>query len=72
MRMIVYKIDVLEELKDAGYNTTRIRREKIFGETTLQKLREKDPDISIKCLDRICRLLDCQPGNIFKYKEDEI
>lgn len=72
MRMIVYKIDVLEELKEAGYNTTRIRREKIFGETTLQKLREKDPDISIKCLDRICGLLDCQPGNIFKYKEDEI
>ena len=33
---IVYKIDVLSALKEAGYNTTRIRKEKIMGEAMLQ------------------------------------
>ena len=36
---IVYKIDVLSALKEAGYNTTRIRKEKIMGEAMLQKIR---------------------------------
>ena len=29
---IRYKIDVLSALKEAGYNTNRIRKEKIMGE----------------------------------------
>ena len=34
---IVYKINVLQALKDAGYNTNKIRKEKIMGEAMLQK-----------------------------------
>lgn len=34
---IVYKIDVLSALKEAGYNTTRIRKEKIMGEAMLKR-----------------------------------
>ena len=36
---IKYKIDVIAALKEAGYNTTRIRKEKIMGEAMLQKIR---------------------------------
>ena len=36
---IQYKIDVIAALKEAGYNTTRIRKEKIMGEAMLQKIR---------------------------------
>lgn len=68
--MIVYKIDVIEALKEAGYNTTRIRREKIISETSLQFLREGKM-IAIKSLDAICRVLDMQPGNIIKYVPDK-
>ena len=35
---IQYKIDVIAALKEAGYNTTRIRKEKIMGEAMLQKI----------------------------------
>ena len=28
--MIVYKIDVLEALKEAGYTTTKLRKEKLL------------------------------------------
>lgn len=66
--MIVYKIDVLESLKEAGYTTTRLRKEKLLNESAIQYLREGKP-VGAKTLDNICRLLDMQPGNIIKYVE---
>lgn len=68
--MIVYKIDVLEALKEAGYNTTRLRKEKLLGENAIQYIRGEKP-VGTKALDRICELLDMQPGNIIKYIENE-
>ena len=66
--MLVYKFDVLESLKEAGYNTSRMRREKIIGENALQKIRTGEM-IGTGTLDTLCRLLDMQPGNIIKYVE---
>lgn len=68
--MLVYKFDVLEMLKEEGYTTTRLRREKIISESSIQYLREGKPAGPI-VLDTLCRLLDMQPGNILKYIEDE-
>lgn len=68
--MLVYKFDVLEMLKEEGYNTTRLRREKIISESSIQYLREGKP-VGPIVLDTLCRLLDMQPGNILKYIEDE-
>ena len=68
--MIAYKIDVLETLKDAGYNTTRLRKEKLLNESALQYLRDGKP-VGAKALNNICMLLDMQPGNIIKYVEEE-
>ena len=67
--MLIYKFDVLESLKEAGYNSNRLRKEKLLGEATIQNIR-KNEMISTKSLDTICRLLDMQPGNIIKYVED--
>ena len=67
-KMLIYKIDVLETLKEAGYNTTRLRKEKLLNESAIQYLREGKP-VGAKALDNICRLLDMQPGNIIKYVE---
>lgn len=67
--MIAYKIDVLESLKEAGYNTTRLRREKLLNESAIQYLREGKL-VGIKALNTLCVLLDMQPGNIIKYVED--
>nr|DAO24765.1 MAG TPA: Cro/C1-type HTH DNA-binding domain protein [Caudoviricetes sp.] len=67
--MFVYKIDVLDTLKESGYNTTRLRKEKLLGENAIQSLR-KNEMVGIIALDKICRLLDMQPGNIIKYVED--
>lgn len=66
---IMYKIDVLKALKDAGYNTNRLRKEKIMGEATIQKIRNGEI-VSHKNLEILCRLLKCQPGDIIEYVEE--
>lgn len=67
---IKYKIDVLEKLKEAGYTTYRIRKEKLFSESTVQKFRNNEP-VSIENISTICKLLNVQPGDIMEYMEDE-
>jgi DNA-binding Xre family transcriptional regulator len=67
--MLTYKIDVLESLKESGYNTTRLRKEKLLGENSIQYLRDGKM-VGSKALDAICKMLDMQPGNIIKYVDD--
>lgn len=69
--MLKYKIDVLETLKENGYNTTRLRKEKLINESAIQCIREGKV-VGTKTLDSICRLLDMQPGNIIKYVDENI
>lgn len=65
-----YKIDTLSVLKEKGYNTNRLRKEKILAESTIQKLREQAP-ISWANIDKLCELLQCQPGDILEYLDGE-
>ena len=68
---VVYKIDILAALKEAGYNTNRIRKDKIMGEAMLQKIRSGQM-VSWAVLETICGLLDCQPGDLIEFvKADE-
>ena len=67
--MLVYKFNVLESLKEAGYNTNRLRKDKILSESAIQALRSNKM-IGIISLDKVCQLLDMQPGNIIKYVEE--
>ncbi|WP_323455010.1 helix-turn-helix transcriptional regulator [Anaerotignum propionicum] len=68
--MLRFKIEVIEELKTKGFNTTRIRREKLIGEKTMQDMKGGILP-GIKVLETLCRLLDCQPGDILEYVKDE-
>ena len=63
-----YKMDVLAELKKAGYNTNRIRKEKIMGEAMLQKLRQEEL-VSWATVEKLCELLNCQVGDLIEYVE---
>lgn len=66
---IRYKINVLSALKEAGYNTNRIRKEKLLSESTLQNIRE-GKIVNANNLAKICQLLDCQPGEILEFVKD--
>lgn len=66
--MLVYKINVLETLKESGYNSTRILKEGLISQSAMQKIRENEM-VGIKTIEKLCELLDMQPGNIIKYVE---
>lgn len=63
---IQYKVDVMQELKIAGYSRTRLRKECILGEATMSKLNHCEP-VSFGVLGKICKILKCQPGDILEY-----
>ena len=67
---IVYKIDILAALKEAGYNTNRLRKEKLLSEGVIQSLRE-NKYIALQNISKICELLNCQPGDLMEYQKDE-
>ena len=63
---IKYKIDIMAALKEKGYTSTRIRNEKLIGQSYLQQIRH-DEIVSWKTIDMICTLLQCQPGDILEH-----
>lgn len=65
-----YKIDILDALKNAGYSSTRLRNERLMGESYMTQLRRGEM-VSWKTVETICKLLKCQPGDIVEFVEDE-
>ena len=63
-----YKVDVLAALKEKGYNTNKIRTEGLLSQSTLQKFRNGQ-GVSWENLETLCKLLECQPGELIEYVE---
>lgn len=64
-----YKKDILTALKEKGYNTNVLRKNRLLSEGVIQSLRRKDP-ISWNNINKICELLECQPGDILEYVDE--
>ena len=63
--MYEYKIDVMKELSERGFTSTRMRKEKILSEATMQNLR-KGKGITTDTLNTICVILRCQPSDVLE------
>lgn len=74
MGKIQYKIDILAAMKEKGWSTYKILQvppeQRPFGQSTVTKLKHGGP-ISFANLAVLCRLLDCQPGDLLEYVPDE-
>lgn len=68
--MLKYKVNILEELKKAGYSSYRLRQEKVLGEATLQKIRIGSTMLTLESLGVICDILHCQPGDLVEWVEN--
>lgn len=68
--LLKYKIDILDALKNIGYTSYKIRKEKLIGEQQMQKIRNGEI-ASKETLNTICKLLNCQPGDILEYVPDQ-
>lgn len=66
---IVYD-KLLELMKRNGITSYTIRQNNIIGQATLQKIKNGG-DIDTRTIAKLCKLLDCQPGDILEYVPDK-
>ncbi len=64
-----FKVNILEALKEKGYTTYKLRKDNILSQSTLQKLRE-GKGLAWENIERLCALLDCQPGDLLEYVKE--
>ena len=65
--IIIKYNNLLEKLADAGYNTSRIRKEHIFSEATLTSIRN-NKDINLRMLVKISLLTNIPIQHLIEYK----
>lgn len=67
--MIVFE-DIMGMLSKRGWSSYRLRHEKILSESIMSRLRSEE-SITTNTIDKLCELLDCQPGDLIHYVPDE-
>ena len=57
-------------MKGKGFSSYRLRKEKLISQAILQKL-SIDGNVDTRKIERLCAMLDCQPGDILEYLPEE-
>ena len=57
-------------MKEKGLTTYRIRKENIISQSALTELNQ-GKSVTIDTIDRLCKALNCQPGDLLEYVPDE-
>ena len=68
MSIKYYKL--LDLLNRNGIGKTELRKKIDISSATLAKI-SKHEYVSLEVIDKICKVLDCQPGDILEYQPDE-
>lgn len=58
-------------LKSKGYTTYKIRKGKILGQGTMTALKNGTGGLDARTIDKLCNILDCQPGDLMEYVPDD-
>lgn len=67
--MIVY-LDIFGKLKEKGWTSYQLRTRKILSESTMTMIRA-GKSITMDTLDTLCRLCECQPGELLTWVPDQ-
>ena len=71
--MISYE-KLVKKLKENNISQYKLKQEKILGSATITKIFKNDgingESIDITVVDKMCKLLNCQPGDILECVED--
>jgi putative transcriptional regulator len=54
-------------LKDRGITTYNIRKDNLISQAALTKMKNNTGSIDTRTLERLCALLNCQPGDLMEY-----
>jgi len=61
---------LFRRLAERGYTSYKIRQDKVIGQGTLTRLKAGTGGIDAGTLNKLCRLLSCQPGDLMEYIPD--
>lgn len=62
---------LLKLLKDKGYTTYRIRKEKVIGQATLTAIKNGTGGLDHRSIAKLCKVLECQPGDLMEYVDGD-
>ena len=57
-------------MREKGITSYTLKRDNIIGQATYKKIMEGG-DIDTRTIAKLCKLLNCQPGDILEYSDDE-
>lgn len=67
-----FKYDKLFKLlEEKGISTYKIRKENIISQGALTKMKNGEGNIDTRTLERLCKVLKCQPNDIMEYVEKD-
>lgn len=69
--MIKFKFDVASALKTAGMTAYRAQKTGVLSQDTWRKIKNKNANISMESLNRICAILNMQPEHLIFYDRVE-
>ena len=71
---VISYVKLVKKLKENNISQYKLKQEKILGSATITKIFKNNglngESIDIRVVDKLCKLLDCQPGDILECVED--
>lgn len=58
-------------LEEKGFNKNSLRKNKVIGVETLEKMKKGVGHIDDRSINNLCAFLDCQLGDFMEYIKDE-
>ena len=68
--MIRYKIDIMKELNEKGYNYTRIKKEKLLSAQTLENIK-RGKSITLDTLNKVCLMTKLRVEDIIEMTDTD-
>ena len=57
-------------LKAKGKTMYDLRKDKVVGVATIEKMRKTEGHIDTRSIEKLCEYLECQPGDLMEYIPD--
>lgn len=57
--------------EERGITTYTIRKDNIMSQSALTKMKHGTGSIDTRTIEKLCMILECQPGDIMEYVPDE-
>lgn len=63
---------LFDKLKQNGYTASKVRDSGLIGMASYYGMKSGKTTIDGKTIDKLCRVLNCQPGDLLEYVPDDL